>query len=339
MAEELLDGNALEGRGGRAVRARGQVLVVVEATWDPGELLAHAAAIARATGRRVRLIERLARASPPDAPVDPVEQDLRRRAAEARLDGVAAAHVAGELAPSRRVYEHLAPQSVSEPDEPAPFIAFRGRGGELPWLHDEETRHFVERYCQAVLVVPARRETPRPVSYRRVLLPLDGSHRAEQALPLAAAIARRHAAELVLVHAACTPALLAPEPLEAEALELRQRLCERNRRVAGNYLERVRARLAGAGLVLATRLLGGDDPRRRLVEAMRQDAIDLVVIASHGESGHADVSTGSVAHYLLEHAPLPVLMTARPSGPAAAALYEPPDSHHLRRAGEAPAER
>lgn len=337
MSERVLDRKAAGAE--RTASGHGQVLVVVETARDPDALIAHAAAIARATGRRVRLIERLARVAPPDAPVDPVEQDLRRRAAEARLGGIAAAHARDRQAPSCRVYEHLVPQSVSDPGEPAPFIALHARQGELPWQHDGETRRFVERHCRAVLVVPPSAPERRTVRYRRVMLLLDGSRRAEQALSVSATVARRHGAELLLVHASPEPALLASEPLEPEALELRRRLGECNRRAAGAYLDRLRARTSGAGLALATRLLGGQDPRRGLIEAMSRDAADLVVIASHGESGHADVATGSVAHHLLGHAPVPVLMLASMVDPTAASLYDSPDSHHLRRAGEAPAER
>ncbi|RME69116.1 MAG: hypothetical protein D6782_00210, partial [Alphaproteobacteria bacterium] len=38
----------------------------------------------------------------------------------------------------------------------------------------------------------------------------------------------------------------------------------------------------------------GGDPRHLLVRALSDERADLMVLASHGHSGHLDVGTGSV---------------------------------------------
>ena len=100
-------------------------------------------------------------------------------------------------------------------------------------------------------------------------------------------------------------------PLEPEALKLRDRVHARNERVAREYLTRVRARFVNSDVPIATRLFTGGDVRRRLLNAPAGVKSSLIVMASHGAGGHGDVLLGSVAHFLMDHSPMPVLMVGR----------------------------
>lgn len=297
-----------------------------EGVADPlAATIAVAVAVAWALDRGVRLVEQLTPPRGGEAPVDPVEWDLHRRAVEARLAALVARHAEPRCPLDFRVLDRFPPDDIDAADT---VLGLHRGAGTPPWHADESTRQILATRPGSILVVPERPRAPGPVRFARVVTPLDGSARAESALPTAISIARRHGAELVLLHVAAAPSLLDSGPPDAEAQALADALRAHNRRIANDYLGELHSRYAEAGVTLRTRLLDAIDVRRRLVEAARAEGADLMVLASHGTSGHGDVPAGAVADYLIEHAPLPVLMvgcgatsderplfeTARPSG-------------------------
>jgi nucleotide-binding universal stress UspA family protein len=145
------------------------------------------------------------------------------------------------------------------------------------------------------------------VRYARILVPLDGSPRAESALPVAVEIARAHDALLILAHVVPRPELVCATPPAPEDLELERRVIERNERVALEYLDRLRTGLAASGLTVRPLLLH-DGVRTRLVRAAEQERADLVVMSAHGRNGRTDAPCGSVAAHLVDHLKAPLLL-------------------------------
>src|SRR3546814_15735031 len=83
-----------------------------------------------------------------------------------------------------------------------------------------------------ILLVPPNAE-PKPDSYRRIVVPLDGSCWAESVLPVATRLARAADAELVLAHIVPRPELTVLRPLELEAQLMPQRVVARKAATAG----------------------------------------------------------------------------------------------------------
>jgi nucleotide-binding universal stress UspA family protein len=164
-----------------------------------------------------------------------------------------------------------------------------------------------------VLLIPPSAPEARIVHYRRLLVPLDGSSRAESTLPLALRLAKAEGAELLLAHVVPVPELTEVGPLEAGDLELRGQLVRRNERVAHDYLDRIRARVVKGGISARALVLCDGDVRSRLARAIVDEAVDLVVLSAQGRSGHSDVPFGSVAAYLIAHAVAPLLIMCRHS--------------------------
>ncbi|MGH7590984.1 MAG: universal stress protein, partial [Gemmatimonadales bacterium] len=129
----------------------------------------------------------------------------------------------------------------------------------------------------------------------RILVPLDGGPFAEQALDLAANIARRDRAQLdiVAVHAPLAP--MAPdEPLvQAETIHtaMRGRLVT----YAGDLAERT----AKAFGVAAVATVVDGDPATELERFASAHQVDLVVMCTHGRGPVARAWLGSVADRLL----------------------------------------
>jgi nucleotide-binding universal stress UspA family protein len=158
----------------------------------------------------------------------------------------------------------------------------------------------------------------------RILVPLDGSRLSEQSLPYAMTLGQRLPAELVLFSAVSIPsdvrealekAGLEPEPL-FEELEIE----------AGEYLEALahllsKAELSVSHVVLRSRAA------EAIVEYAEQADIQLIVMASHGYTGIARWTHGSVAERVLQSAPVPILLVRAKEG----ITQGLPEAHPCRR--------
>ena len=150
-----------------------------------------------------------------------------------------------------------------------------------------------------------RSEAPEPLRFRSVLLPLDGSPFAEQAIPWATAISRKARARLrlVLVH---QPPF--PPPLDENNLRLYTKIELAVKKSEREYLHRVAARIREAGAIqLATAHLSGS-PAPALADYAREVGPDLVVMTTHGRGGLQRVWLGSVADQLVRSLDVPVLL-------------------------------
>lgn len=150
--------------------------------------------------------------------------------------------------------------------------------------------------------------------YTRIVVPLDGSDIAEQALPPAEELARATGATMHLVRVVEFPstsyAYVYGAMIESEAIAMQ---LEDQIRLAEGYLAEVARPLAEQGIVVTTEVRHGV-ACQELVATMTPG--DLFVIASHGRSGVARWFLGSVAEEITRHATVPVLLV-RAGSPAA----------------------
>ncbi len=85
------------------------------------------------------------------------------------------------------------------------------------------------------------------------------------------------------------------------------RLAETSRQAAMPYLERRQKELAEKGLQVRILLKEGG-ARTELIETVTEQAVDLMVLSSHGRTGGGRWLLGSVAEGVLRHSPCPVLL-------------------------------
>lgn len=138
--------------------------------------------------------------------------------------------------------------------------------------------------------------------FTRLLVPLDGSGLAEQALVAAGDLAHGLSATIVLARAV-TPVV----PGRSYEPGLVQRLDEAQEREAERYLESTARRLRNHRYPVETHLLRGE-VIPELLNLAKSDHCDLIVITSHGMSGLGSRVFGSVAQKLLDSAECPVLV-------------------------------
>ena len=95
-------------------------------------------------------------------------------------------------------------------------------------------------------------------------------------------------------------------PLSAEDSELAERVVERNRSEAEQYLDTVCAQLPPA--TVETRLLVAPSTSAALHELVEQEGIDIVILSAHGYSGQVRWPYGSLVTSFIAYGSTPLLI-------------------------------
>ncbi|TVP48231.1 MAG: universal stress protein [Gemmatimonadales bacterium] len=147
---------------------------------------------------------------------------------------------------------------------------------------------------------------PIPVTeihmYRSIVLPLDGSSFAEEALPLAARLALGAGAKLHLVHV-IRPAPDVDFKTPEEDLAWRTQV----REAASSALGELAAGLRKGGVTAHAEVREGRTVEA-ILECAREHEADLLVLTTHGAGGFRRWWLGSVADALLRRGETPVLL-------------------------------
>jgi nucleotide-binding universal stress UspA family protein len=138
--------------------------------------------------------------------------------------------------------------------------------------------------------------------YQRILVPLDGSELAEQALPHAAIHAGQFGAAIVLLR------VLGPLPEPSMAGRGLVRSAEAaSAQLAQIYLEGVAAGLREQGLPVQTETVEGK-PYLEIIRFAEEKGIDLIVMSTRGHSGLSRWLLGSVTDRVVRGATVPLLL-------------------------------
>lgn len=141
--------------------------------------------------------------------------------------------------------------------------------------------------------------------FQDILVPLDGSPLAEQALPVAARVARAFGGTITLLHVVDVSRAYvsygALQPL------ITQDAIERALKYGKDYLDSVLPRSDLAGVPLQKQVILGY-PAAVMLSILDEQAIDLVVMSSHGHTGVKHWILGSTAEKVVHHTPSPILV-------------------------------
>ena len=135
--------------------------------------------------------------------------------------------------------------------------------------------------------------------YRRILVAVENSKSDQTILEHITRLAKLTGAELLLVHVADGWAAR-----NFTQLELRESDEMREDRA---YLEGLRQRLTGEGLVVKTKLAMGD-PSTELVRTAQTEDVDLIAMTTHGHRFLADIVHGATADRVRHLVRVPVLL-------------------------------
>ncbi len=151
--------------------------------------------------------------------------------------------------------------------------------------------------------------------FTHILVALDGSELAEQALPMAENIARSSNATIHLIQVISRqPELQAARgggdySLQAVEMErdLAHQLVEARLSRGKEYLEGVAGQLKSAGIEAETTIREGAAVEN-IVDYSREHGIDLVVMSTHGYGGVKRLLLGSVTDRVIRSCEVPVLV-------------------------------
>ena len=148
--------------------------------------------------------------------------------------------------------------------------------------------------------------------YSTILVPLDGSKRAEAILSHVEKMAIKFGARVVLL--TCVEQKLAyPGDLEVSAMARTDDDMVQQTQGAESYLHEVQTKLEQQGIRVSTTLMQGQ-PVEAILAVAAQENADLIAIASHGRSGLGRVFYGSVAAGILQRVDRPLLIIRAPEG-------------------------
>ncbi|GCE20541.1 universal stress protein [Dictyobacter kobayashii] len=163
----------------------------------------------------------------------------------------------------------------------------------------------------------SQQNSPR---FKKVLVPLDGSPLAEEAILLAANIVRANKAELLLLRVVPPSSCVPLYPVTP--MDLTEPMKEAAFTRARDYLEHVTAYEHLDTLKVQTDVLLGGAPTT-IVDYALQQGVDLIVMRSHGETGLTRWIMGSTAQQLVRNCPIPVLVISKPQNQPMTFLHSP----------------
>jgi nucleotide-binding universal stress UspA family protein len=141
--------------------------------------------------------------------------------------------------------------------------------------------------------------------YNTILVPLDGSKRAEAILRHVEELAQRYDATVVFLRVIEPVVLRVPPEGAYPALE--QRELEHQREEAQSYLAARQGEFREKGIEARARVVYGPVVEA-IIDAAERERADLIAIASHGRSGLSRVFYGSVAAGVLHRVDRPLLV-------------------------------
>jgi nucleotide-binding universal stress UspA family protein len=142
--------------------------------------------------------------------------------------------------------------------------------------------------------------------YGKVLIPLDGSTLAENALEPAFRIAQHQQSEVILATVPVFHQVLIPGSA-GFGLALPDQTYELCREEAETYLEQIGRTRAASGLTIR-RIVPEGDVAGAIVDLAIEEQVDLIVMTTHGYSGFTRWMLGSITDRVLRGAHCPVLV-------------------------------
>ena len=142
----------------------------------------------------------------------------------------------------------------------------------------------------------------------KIMIAVDGSECSEPVVEFVARMRWPAGSRTLVVSVANAAAGMVAAPFEAaavsaeiEALDVREH---------EDLVARASRALTDAGIPCETRVVLGE-PAQALLQAVRDEGADLLVVGSHGRTGLTKLLLGSVSAHVVGHAPCSVLVVKR----------------------------
>lgn len=200
-------------------------------------------------------------------------------------------------------------------------MSTHGRSGFTRWALGSVAEHVIQGASVPIFLV--REQTPIPIGQERcILLPLDGSEAAEEAILTAQEAAQNIDASLLLLH------VLDAQDIEDLGIYFGNNAAALAETIAHwqveaeSYLAEVASRLRTTGLVVGTRVIAGE-PGKVICESAANENIHLIVMSTHGRSGLGRWVYGSTANKVLHTVTCPLILVRAMGAKRTAPSFQP----------------
>jgi nucleotide-binding universal stress UspA family protein len=200
------------------------------------------------------------------------------------------------------------------------IISTHGAGGFSRWNINSITQKVVSMIYLPVLIVRSY-DLPQInepiIHYNRIMLPIDGSRRAEWAMSIGTELAKWNISlndqpinpdekpRILLLTVIRPPEFPIPEPIPLEISQLSEQLVKISYDVVNKYLTELKGRLP---VECETRIVVNTSIVSAIHDQAEQENIDLVVFCAHGHSVEFNYPYGSITRNYLDYGSKSVLI-------------------------------
>ena len=272
-------------------------------------VLPHTVAIAQAIEAKVVFLHVLEAEN--DHPSNPLDWQLRKVEAQTHLQEVEANWQQMGLTSESVLLEGKAADRIIEYAQEAGVdlvvVSSHGQSGLTGWNVSSVGQKIIHRVHKSIMLVRAYQTENKieRVKYDRILVPLDGSQRAESMLPVAGRIAQFHEAILLLAHVVAPPEMIRRTPLSTDDIQLVEELITRNQDKARHYFHELKNRLP---VDVEAHLICDEDVTTALHNLVKKAEVDLVILNAHGGSTEAQRPYGSIVSNFIDYGTTPLLI-------------------------------
>jgi nucleotide-binding universal stress UspA family protein len=189
-------------------------------------------------------------------------------------------------------------------------IATRGQSGWRQALLGSVTARIIKLTRCPVLVIQPKQPAPfpireAPIKLKRILCPTDFSESADEALKTAADLAGDYSAELLVVHMVeSRPSVSGSAPNLDSCIEKYGAEIEA---AAEKHLDDITEKMISAKVQVRPLVKKGQ-PAVQIVDLAEKNQADLIVIATHGQTGWRQALLGSVTERVIKLTTKPMLI-------------------------------
>ncbi|CAN5428098.1 hypothetical protein BH10CHL1_BH10CHL1_48600 [soil metagenome] len=280
-------------------------------------VLPHVVAIAQAMDASITLLRVLESQEVQAGIINPLAWQLYKMEAQSALATIGARVSQGqEPLPTLTLLEGRTAESIIDYAQKDNFdlVVLNSHGhGDLSGSNvSDVAQTVVARAGKSILLVRANQacQASEPSAwhhfrYRRILVALDGSPRAESILPVASVLAQHQGAELILAHVVARPEMMPYMPLTAAETAMLDQIVERNQKQAVQYFAKLQARLLPTPQLY---LEVNHHVPARLHKLVEQVKADLVILCAHGASVQPQWPYGNVTTNFIAYGTTPLLI-------------------------------
>ncbi|WP_374687090.1 universal stress protein [Promineifilum sp.] len=310
-----------------------RILVPLDKSALAEGVLPHALAISRAFDATVTFVHVIDQGGPTgEAKVDPLNWHMLKAEAQSYLQGISSQWPATDHLAEAALLEGAAAERIlayaGEQDCDLIILSSHGRSGLSEWNISTVVQKIIMRAFRSVMIVRAAAAPPPtwkgeeaiftplargiappadsilPAHYERILVPLDGSRRAESVLPIIQKLIEANGLEVILAHIVYSPVLFRHPPTP-EDTALVEEFVQRNLREATDYLDQICERL---GPCVKRHIEVSESPADTLINLTRDTRADLVLLSAHGRTAAHHYPYGNLVTGLINYSNAPLLI-------------------------------